>query len=226
MKFNQEEFNFFANYHNVIKFKDMVLSSGRRTQFYFSWKSILEDVYLTDKLTDFVIQYTQSQDLMPDTFYGVPEGATKLGILTQDKWARKFLNFGVGSHVLAMRRGKLKNHGDEEDSSFLGKPRGKTILLEDVTTTGNNLIKEIFKLRDETDTDIIATFILTHRMEKRNDGTTVREALEKIGIPLYYLSNAIELLPLAYQKQKPGERIARTIEEEFEKYGEIELKLL
>ena len=45
--------------------------------------SIAKDVFLLDKLTDFVVSFTKKLSLEPDCFYGVPEGATKLGILTQ-----------------------------------------------------------------------------------------------------------------------------------------------
>jgi len=207
MKFDQEAFNRFVDYHNVIKFERMPLSSERISNYDINWRNILKDVYLTDMLTDFVIAYAETQGLWPDTFYGVKGGASKLGILTQDKWARKSVYFGVGSHVS-------------------GIPRGKTIILGDVIATGDSLIEEIFRLRESKDSVIIAAFGLTNRNERRNDRTTVREALEKIGVPFYYLSNAFDLLPLAYQKQKPGEKIAGAIKREFEIYGERPLRLL
>jgi len=44
--------------------------------------------FLSDKLSDYVMAFVEDSGLQPDCFYGVPEGATKLGIITQYKWAK------------------------------------------------------------------------------------------------------------------------------------------
>lgn len=223
-------FKGFINQNNVVGFfrEPIKLKSERMSNWYVNWRTITEDVHLTDVLSDFVIDFTKENQLEPSCFYGVPEGATKLGIITQFKWAKEKLRYyetGI-PHVLAMGRGKPKDHGDEKDRYFLGVPKGSTIILEDVTTTGDSLLKEIEKLQG-INVNVIAALGLTHRMEKRDDGLTVQEAIKtKTGVDYFSLSNAIDLLPLAYEKQRPREDIARAVEEEFEKYGERKLKLL
>ena len=222
MVFNQEIFNEFIIRSGVIGFfeKPIKLKSERMSNYYVNWRTVLESVRLTDITSRFVIDFTESLGLEPFCFYGVPEGATKIGIITQYK-------HGINSDcdILPMGRGKPKDHGDPKDKYFLGLPKGKTILLEDVTTTGKSLIDEIEKLQNEN-VDIIVAFGLTNRNEKRDDGTTVKQAIGNYNIPYFAMSNAFELLPLAYQRQKPGEKIARAIEEEFERYGEYPLRLL
>ena len=42
-----------------------------------------------DQLTDFVLEFAADHQIQPDTFFGVAEGATKLGVLTQFKYAMK-----------------------------------------------------------------------------------------------------------------------------------------
>jgi len=225
-KFNQEEFNQFILENKVIGFFEtpITLKSGRPSHWYVNWRNVAEDVFLLDKLTDFVIDFVEDLDLKPDCFYGVPEGATKLGILTQYKFARKSKNYGLGSHTLPMGRGKPKDHGDPKDRFFVGQPKGSVIILEDVTTTGSSLLETIENL-SEAKTQIIAAIGLTNRMELTNDGKSVKEAVELKEVPYLQMSNAIELLPLAYQKLKPREEIAKEVEEEFEKYGVEKLKL-
>jgi len=39
------------------------------------------------------------------------------------------------------------------------------------------------------------------------------------------MSKAIDLLPIAYLKQKPGERIRRKLEEEFAEFGVRPLRI-
>jgi len=226
-KFNQESFNQFILENNIIGFfeEPITLKSGRQSFWYINWRNVAEDVFLLDKLTDYVLDFVQDLNFKPDCFFGVPEGATKLGILTQHKFAKTSPDYSPGSHILSMGRGKVKEHGDPKDRFCIGQPRGKVIILEDVTTTGGSLIETIDRLK-ELDAQIITAISLTNRMELRDDGKSVKEAVEEKGIPYLQMSNALELLPLAYQKLKPKEEIGKQIEEEFEKYGVRKLKLL
>ncbi|MBU0590953.1 hypothetical protein KKF81_07495 [Candidatus Micrarchaeota archaeon] len=226
-EFNQEEFNKFVLDNNVVGFfkEPIKLKSGRMSNWYVNWRTPTSDVFLIDKLTEYVLAFTKDNGLQPDCFYGVPEGATKLGVLTQYKWAKKAENYGNGSHVLPMGRGKPKEHGAPKDKYFVGQPQGKTIVIEDVTTTGGSLLTTIDALK-EAGIEVIAAFGLTNRMELRDDGKSVKQAVEEKEVPYLALSSGLKLLPKAYEKLKPGKEIAKAIEEEFEKYGVEKLKLL
>jgi len=117
-----------------------------------------------------------------------------------------------------MGRGKPKEHGGLKDKYFIGKPIGDTIILEDVTTTGNSLLGTIDTLK-QANIEVIAAVGLTNRMEKRDDSLSVEEALKREGVAYYSLSNVIDLLPLAYKHEKPSELVIRSIEQEFSQYG-------
>ncbi|RKX26677.1 MAG: hypothetical protein DRP45_02975, partial [Candidatus Zixiibacteriota bacterium] len=159
-----------------------------------------------------------------DTFYGVPEGATKLGVLTQYTWAKQQNGYGQGSHILSMGRAKPKDHGAPRDKFFVGMPKGKVIVLEDVTTTGGSSIKTLESLRD-AGIDVVALLSLTNRMEQRDDGLSVQEAVEKMGVAFHHMSSALDLLPKVYTKLQPGADVARAIESEFAEYGVEPLSL-
>ena len=186
-----------------------------------------------DCLTDFVLEFLDgllaSGELdAPETMYGVPEGASKLGLLTQYKWAKRAKRFGVGSHVLSMGRGSVKTHGAPEDRFFVGMPRGRTVVLEDVTTTGGSLLETIDRL-NEANVEISAAIGLTNRMERRDDGSSVAEAIalkRSAGKPIkyYQMSSAIELLPEASRAARLSPEIIRSIEEEFIQFGTQTLK--
>lgn len=224
--FNQEEFNNFIIENNVYGFfkEPITLKSGRLSHFYANWRNVVEDVWLTDVLADYLIAFAKDRGLAVETFYGVPDGATKLAVISQYKWAKQNDNFAKGNFVLAMGRKTPKDHGEAKDKFFVGAPRGKTAVIEDVTTTGGSLLETIDNLR-EAGVDISAVISLTNRMEKRDDGLTVKEAIEQKGVSYYQMSSALDILPSVYQSLQPGREIGRLVESEFKEYGVEELNL-
>ena len=225
--FNKPAFNDFILDMKVIGFfkEPITLKSGRESHWYVNWRTVTESVYLTDRLADFVLSFAEQNKLKPECFYGVPEGATKLALITQYKWAKNQKDYGSGRYPLPMGRGKPKEHGEPKDRYFLGMPHGDTIVMEDSTTTGSSLISAIKNLK-ESGIDVTAAITLTNRMEKRDDGKTVEQAVKELGVKYYAMSDATELLPLAYKKLKPGEELGKKIEEYFKKYGTKEVFLL
>ncbi|MBI2112390.1 orotidine-5'-phosphate decarboxylase [Candidatus Woesearchaeota archaeon] len=226
--FSQEDFDAYVLRNKVLGFQasPITLKSGRKSHFYANWRDIVEDTFRTfEELTPFVIAFAQQHGLTPDTFYGVPEGATKLGLMTQLRWAQMSSSYAPGSHVLSMGRAKAKEHGQPKDKFFLGKPQGKTVVIEDVTTTGGSLIETIRQLK-EAEVEVLAALGLTNRNEKRDDGKTVEQALRELGVPYFALSNAVDLLPKAFQLQEPGYRVGREVERYFSQYGTQALDLL
>lgn len=218
--FDQQEFNNFIEENNVYGFfqEPITLKSGRKSHFYANWRNVVEDVWLTERLAEYVVEFVKDAEILVNTFYGVPEGATKLGIITQYKYAKQSPNYNKGSHILSMGRAQPKDHGAPKDKYFVGVPRGKIIVLEDVTTTGGSLIKTLEGLK-EAGLNIVGVISLTNRMEKRDDGLSVKQAIEKMGYKFYSMSTATEMLPIMYKKLKPGKEIAAAIEKEFQEYG-------
>lgn len=220
MVFNQEEFNQFVIDNGVVGFfeKEITLVSGRKSYWYANWRIPAADVFLTDELSDYVLEFVRSKRLECDCFYGVPEGATKLGVICTFKLAKQSPNYAKGSHSLPMGRAKPKEHGAPADKYFVGAPKGRTIVLEDVTTTGGSLLNTIDSLA-EAGTNVIAAIGLTNRMELRDDGLSVEQAVKSKGIPYFAMSEATVLLHKLYQIRHPSDFVAVSVEEEFEKYG-------
>src|SRR3989344_1143522 len=203
--YNPHAFNQFVLENDVVGFfsTPIILRSGRKSNWYVNWRRVADDVFLTDQLARMVMAFSVQHGLNPDTFYGVPAGATKLAVLTQYLWAKGDANYGKGSHALSIGREKPKEHGDPNDRFFVGVPRGRVVFIEDVTTTGGSLLKEIDKC-----------------LEAR-----VQLMGEK-GVPYFAMSNALELLPLAYTRLQPGPEVGRAIEKEFEEVGVQPVKLV
>lgn len=217
----KENFNNFIVNNNIIGlFREPIkLKSGRLSFWYINWRNIASDVFLLDQLTDYIFLFINYLGLNPKCFYGVPEGATKIGIITQYKWAKNQENYKSGAYILSMGRGKQKEHGDPKDRFFLGVPNGETVIIEDVTTTGDSLVNAIKKLR-ELNVKIIAAIGLTNRNELRDDRKSVKEIILENNVQYYAMSNAFDLLP----KLEITKEIADHIEAYFKKYGTNRIK--
>ena len=222
MSWEQEKDKFFTFIlkNNIIGFFEnpIKLKSGRISSWYINWRTVAEDVFLIDQLTEYIFSFIKHLKLNPTCFYGVPEGATKLGIILQYKWALSHKNIKPGMFPLSMGRGKPKNYGDIKDSFFLGFPKGNIVIIEDVTTTGNSLI-ECIDLLSQMNVNIIAAIGLTNRNELRDDGKSVPDAIKAKNSRFYAMSNAVELLP----KLNPPKDIKNHIIDYFKKYGEQEI---
>jgi orotate phosphoribosyltransferase len=223
MKWNKDDFYKFIIRQGVIGFfdKPLKLKSGRLSYWYVNWRNVAEDAHSIDILSDYIIAFVKNLGLKPDCFYGVPEGATKLGIICQYKWAKSQPDFKRGAYKLTMGRARPKEHGDPKDKYFLGVPQGNLIILEDVTTTGGSLIESIERLK-QIDLSIIAAIGLTNRNELRDDKKSVERAVNEKNVQYYAMSNAIDLLP----KLKPEKELAKKIEDYFKKYGVQEINML
>lgn len=215
-QFDQNLFNQFIIENKIVGFYEepITLKSGRKSHWYVNWRTILGDAFLIDRLSDFLIDFVRDANLIPDAFYGVPESATKLGIIATYKYVKHLPGFGAGSHALPMGRGKAKEHGVPEDRYFLTPPRGKIVVIEDVTTTGQSLISTLDQLK-EIHADVIGAVGLTNRMERRDDGKSVEDAVKKCGVPYLAMSRAKEFLPQAIREFKPSQKIIRAIEKEL-----------
>lgn len=212
----KESFYDFIVRNNVIGFykKPVKLKSGRLSPFYVNWRNVSEDVYLIDKLTDYMISYVEYLKINPDCFFGVPEGATKLAIIMQFKWARNNPNYGPEKFVLSMGRGKIKNHGEQKDRMYLGIPRGRVVILEDVTTTGESLIQSIEGLQNNN-VKVVAAISLTNRNEIRDDGRTVEELVKEKSVRYFSMSIITDLIP----KLNLSEELSFLVENYFKKHG-------
>ncbi|MBI4152905.1 hypothetical protein HY497_00135 [Candidatus Woesearchaeota archaeon] len=193
MTFDQQRFNTFILEHEVVKRLDkpITLASGRTSDWYVNWRDVASDAYLLNKLADFIVEFIITNKIEVDTIYGVPEGATKMAVIAGMKLAQK-KKCTKGSHIIAMGRAKPKEHGMAKDRYFIGMPQGKTLLLEDTTTTGGSLLRTMATL-EEAGVDVSGVLVLTDRNELRDDGKTVSQFFKEKGIPYYAMSRGKEL---------------------------------
>lgn len=223
--FNQEEYNKFLIENRVIGFfeKPITLKSGRISNWYANCRILLDGVGVIDKLTDFVLAFSDEKGISADYFYGVPEGATKLAIILNYKKGKLDHN---ENQVLIMGRGMPKEHGDPKDKYFIGPAEkgDKVIVVEDVTTTGGSLIESIKHLK-ESNIEVVAAIGLVNRMEMRDDGKSVEQVVKELNVPYFAIGSAIDLLPMARDVSKPSDSVLEEVEKYFDQYGIKSLRL-
>ena len=217
----------FAVENGVVGFfdKPITLKSGRQSHFYINWRHACNDAYLLDQLSDYVVDFLIQQNLSFDCIYGVPEGASKLAILTNYKLAKRSPQFAPGSHIIPMGRAKPKEHGKPEDRFFIGQPTGRVLVLEDTITSGLSLFQALTMLR-EAEINVIGVIGLTDRLETSSDGKRVADTLNERfpGLSYNVLSDASDILPLAAKRFQPSPDILRAIEAEYANHGTVPLK--
>jgi orotate phosphoribosyltransferase len=219
MKFDQESYDNFLISKDVIGFfkEPIRLKSGRMSPWYANLRNLTDNTATKNIIIRYILDFVEDLKISPDLFYGVPEGATKLGLFLSDEYAKR-----TGKKVnLVMGRGKPKDHGQLKDRLFIGQfpEKAKVVVVEDVTTTGGSLISTIETLK-QLEINIIAAIGLVNRMEIRDDGKSVKEKIEEdLGIKYFYLGDSKKLLMIAEEKYKPEEKIKNQVREYFEKYG-------
>lgn len=229
------------------------LKSGRISKWYVNWRPFTGDVYWTREIVKYVLDFAREQGLNPTCFYGVPEGMSLFGGILEYSLGINDPNLAPGSHPLVIGRGRPKDHGNPRDRFFAGGAlRGKTVVVEDVTTTSQSLLGALCYVRQLEEPEIIAAIGLTNRMELtpipgrdkpevvdqfaevykhalgRDYRTpmSVADLLGEAGVPYYAMGEATNILPALYEMEQPGEEVARAVEREFEEHGCIPLRLL
>jgi orotate phosphoribosyltransferase len=192
MLFDSQKFQDFIINNQVIKIAETPfnLKSGQQSNLYVNWRTVSEDVFSLDILADFLLSYIETNKIKADCIFGVPEGATKLAILSSYKLAKQSPNYAKGSHIMAMGRGKPKTHGSPQDSHYLGFPKDKkVVVIEDVTTTGTSLKQSVETLKS-SGIDVVAAVILTNRHLEQAD---LEKSFHDL-CPLFSMSKLDDLL--------------------------------
>lgn len=226
MKFDKEKYLNFILENDIVGFFDepVKLSSGKYSNWYVNWRTVAEDVYLIDILSGFVLDYVSDLKLEVDTFFGVGEGATKLGLITQYKNAKKSDDYGCGVYSFSMGRGKVKDHGADKDRYYLGMPKGKTVVLEDVITTGGSLIDTVDNLL-KNNVDVTASIVLTDRLEKGVYDVENKKSFYYNNVELHSLITSYEMLTALRETKNFSQDLIDKLNSEISLNGRYDFNL-
>ncbi len=97
-------------------------------------------------------------------------------------------------------------------------PAYNIILIEDVTTTGGSAIKEVKNMLS-MGFSVKGVIALFNRNEINEEGTTIEEELNKLGVSYYAMANALDLLPEAAKRKKIDKEMIEKVISYYKKYG-------
>lgn len=182
----------------------VTLASGKQSHWYINWRNAAKDVFALEQIVDMLLESITQMGLQPDVIFGVPEGASKLAVLAQYKWAKRSANYGPGSHILAMGRGRQKEYGAIADRAFLGAPKGRVLLIEDVTTTGQSLLDTAIQLQELEDVVLVGALSLTNRHIPGPNEPTIKERFAAQGMLFEAMVEAQDILPATIKSYAPS----------------------
>ncbi|MGE0172205.1 MAG: hypothetical protein AB7T49_05450 [Oligoflexales bacterium] len=219
---DQELSNFIVE-QNILKIlpAPVKLKSGKESHLYINWRAATNDAFTLDMVTNKIVGFIAANKLKVDSIYGVPEGATKAAVLAAFKHAKQSPEFALNTHIIPMGRGKKKEHGLPEDSLFIGKPRGSTLVLEDTITTGGSIFQTIDELLRQN-VDVRYALALTDREDLVDGQKTVAETIAaryEGRIQYFSLTRASDLIPLALKKVPHDDKILQKIRMEFPRFS-------
>ncbi len=158
----------------IIRFGEFTLSSGTKSSFYINMRELPSYPVLFGSIMEKAISKIDPESF--DVVCGVATGGIPIAA---------YLAFSLNK-PLGYVRSSRKNHGLEE--LVVGRVREKRILIvDDVATTGDSLIRSIVALRNAGATVNNALVIVL-----RNKFVIKR--LNNIGVTLHFVYNALDLV--------------------------------
>jgi len=209
-----KSFDEFVLEKKIVGFSEdpFTLASGKKSHFYVNWRECSEDLASFYELLFLIVPLVKKEFPEADCFYGVPEGGTKLGLFLQYEIFAKAAFEKKETVPFAMGRAKPKERGPIGSRFFLGMPKGKTVIVEDVATTGESLLKALEVLKDCPECLPVGVVVLTDRGGKTSEGRFLKDVLKEKNIKYIALTKGKDLL----SQMKIPEDIFKKIQGEFE----------
>lgn len=151
--------------NKVVKYGEFTLSSGKKSDYYVDMKRAITDPKILSKIAEIITEKLEDEEI--DKVAGPALGAIPIVTAVSIK----------SSTPMLMIRKEKKGYGTSELIEGDLNPEDKVVVMEDVTTTGNSLIKAIKAV--STNGGIVnKAFVVVDREEG------AIENLEKIGVVL------------------------------------------
>jgi orotate phosphoribosyltransferase len=159
----------------------------------FTWTSgIKSPIYCDNRLT---ISYPEIRDLIADGFVQLikehfADAEVVAGAATGGIPHAAFVAQKLGLPMIYVRD-KAKGHGKENKIEGLLKPGQKTVVIEDLISTGGSSIKVAEAVKEAGGNALGVAAIFTYQLDRAAEG------FEAAGVPLVTLSNFEALLVAA-----------------------------
>ncbi len=203
MTLKHQEFINFCLEHNVLKFGDFVLKSGRKSHYFFNIGAIYNNSALK-KLGEFyaqlIFENIIQKNITLDCIYGPAYKGIPLAIITalalQDKYQYKI--------DIAFNRKEAKTHG--ESGNIIGADvTNKNVLIIDDVISAGTAAKETILTLQQKQANIIGMAIALDRQMSANNAKykTAREEINKeYNLPIYSVTSLNEVIQYTKETEK------------------------
>ena len=189
----QREFIRFAIDHQVLRFGEFTLKSGRISPYFFN-AGLFNTGQAMARLGQFYAEAIQNSGVSYDVIFGpaykgIPI-ATSMAVALADK-------FGVDK-PFAFNRKEAKGHG--EGGILVGAELiGKVLIVDDVITAGT-AVREVMTLLDRLDAKPAAVLVAMDRQERgKGKLSAIQEVEQQFAIPvisIVSMSHLVEFLEM------------------------------
>lgn len=195
MKLEHHDFINFCLEHNVLKFGDFVLKSGRKSHYFFNIGAIYNNSALK-KLGEFyaqlIFENIIQNDITLDCIYGPAYKGIPLAIITALALEEKY-QYKID---IAFNRKEAKTHG--EGGNIIGaNVTSKNVLIIDDVISAGTAAKETILILQQKQANIIGMAIALDRQMSANN-TKYKSAREEINkeynLPVYSITSLNEII--------------------------------
>lgn len=202
MKAYQQQFIEFCLQHQVLRFGEFTLKSGRISPYFFN-SGLFDTGQTLAKLGEFYADAIMEANVDYDMVFGPAYKGIPLVTSTAIALAQKYqLDFPY-----AFNRKEVKDHG--EGGNIVGKAlRGKVLIIDDVITAGT-ATREAVSLITANGAKPVALIIALDR-EERGVGETsaIQEVEKQFGIPVISIITLTHLMTFLQQNKELRQHFA------------------
>ena len=166
--------------HEVLRFGDFTLKSGRRSPYFINAGQLRTGAAIAG-LGEAYAARLQGEGLAADLLFGPSYKGVPLAVATAIAVAR------AGSDIaFCFDRKEAKDHG--EGGVFVGTapwPGARVVIVDDVITSGKSIHESVALLRKAADVAFAGVIVAVDRQERgRGSKSTLAELQEELGAPV------------------------------------------
>ena len=213
MQRNQHTFIDLCIEHEILRFGEFQLKSGRISPYFFN-AGLFQDGQLLNELSHYYAGVINEQVDFPFMLYGPAYKGIPLAAATAMQLAASHQQ-NVG---FAYNRKETKDHG--EGGLIVGAPlKGNVLIIDDVITAGTSIKESIDIIHDAGATPAGVVIALDRQESAGDDGlSAVQNVYQKWGIPVISIVKLADLIQ-HLQHTQDSEKVAKQIENYRDKYG-------
>ena len=212
METYQYEFIEFSLQHEVLRFGDFTLKSGRQSPYFFN-TGLFNTGGALAALGQFYAAAISANDIAFDGIYGpaykgIPLGTT-IGIALAEKYQRDV--------PVSFNRKEQKDHG--EGGNILGAPlNGDILIVDDVISAGTSVNESVDIIKAMGASPAAVVISLDRQERGQTQSSAIQEIQERHGIPVYSIVTLFNIIEYLEEKPEFGQQIS-AIREYHHEFG-------